>query len=91
MSIARVCRAGVWFGFIRSALLVAVVTCNVNLKQTIFQPYPCRPLTTPDDRDHVQCIVVRGDAWPMLLSPCDTTRLYCSWASQRAALAERIW
>ena len=22
---------------------------------------------------HVHCIVVRGDAWPMLLSPCNTT------------------
>ena len=29
MSFARVCRLGVWFGFVRSALLLAVGTCTV--------------------------------------------------------------
>ena len=45
VSFARVCRVGVWFGFVRSALLLAVGACS---------------------------IVVRGDAWPLLLSPCNT-------------------
>ena len=29
MSFARVCRVGVWFGFVLSALLLAVVACIV--------------------------------------------------------------
>ena len=29
LSFARVCRIGVWFGFVRSALLLAVGTCIV--------------------------------------------------------------
>ena len=49
LSFARVCRAGVWFGFVGSALLLAVGAC----------------------------IVVRGDAWPLLLSPCHT--LFCNY------------
>ena len=31
VSFARVCRVGVWFGLIRSALLLVVVTCGVLL------------------------------------------------------------
>ena len=46
LSFARVCRDGVWFGFVGSALL----SCGWRMR----------------------CIVVKGDAWPLLLSPCNT-------------------
>ena len=51
MSFAMLCCVGVWFGFIRSALPLAVSTCTWH---------------------RMHCIVVRGDAWPMLFSACNT-------------------
>ena len=54
---------GVWSGFVRSALLLAVVTC----------------------------IVVRGGAWPQLLSPCSTAWGHKrSWADVAVTLTTEI-